>query len=306
MGHLRTTFQHLRRSPYQALTAIGIMTLTNFVASLFFLVAIGSQGILSHFESTPQITVFFSDEKDETSIVTLEDRLQKTGRVAGLKFVSKEEALKIYQEQNKDDPLLLEMVTADILPASLEIAATAPQYLGELAEVVQNEPLVEDVMYQKDVVEALISWTSGIRLAGSLLIVFLMIVSLSIILTVIGMKIALRKEEIEILKLVGAGSWFIRAPFLLEGIFYGIVGAICSWGGVYLLLLYLTPFLKSFLTGIPPLELGSIFNLLNLTGLGIFIWPPSFPFMLFLLLGMVLLASLVGGLGSFLALVRYL
>lgn len=287
MGHLRTTFQHIRRSPYQALAAVGIMTLTFFVACLFFLAATGSQAVLSYFEKKPQITVFFADEKDQASIENLKTRLKKTGKVSKLKFVSKEEALRIYQEQNKDDPLLLEMVTADILPASLEISATDAKYLGELAEILKKEPLVEDVMYQKDVVEALVSWTSGIRLAGALLVSFLIIVSLLMILTVIGMKIALRKKEIEILKLVGAGSWFIRTPFLLEGIFYGVVGASLAWGGVYLLLLYVTPLLTSFLAGIPLL-------------------PASPLFMLYLLLGMVLLASFVGGFGSFLALLRYI
>lgn len=287
MGYFRTTFQHIRRSPYQALAAIGIMTLTFFVACLLFLTAAGSQAILSYFEKKPQITVFFADEKDQASIEDLKRRLKDTQKVAELKFVSKEEALKIYREQNKDDPLLLEMVTAEILPASLEISATDPKYLSQLAEILKEEPLVEDVMYQKDIVEALISWTSGIRLAGALLFLFLVIVALFIILTVIGMKIALRKEEIEILKLVGAGSWFIRNPFLLEGIFYGVVGASLAWGAAYLLLLYSTPFLSSFLAGIPLLPVSPLF-------------------MLYLLLGMVLLAAFVGGFGSFLALLRYL
>jgi len=287
MAHLRNAFQHIRRSPYQTLAAIGIMTLTFFVACIFFLTAAGSQVILSYFEKKPQITVFFTDEKSQASIEDLKERLKKTDKVAELEFVSKEEALKIYQEQNKDDPLLLEMVTAEILPASLEISAIDAKYLGDLAEILKEETLVEDVIYQKDVVDTLISWTSGIRWAGALLVSFLIIVSLLTILTIIGMKIALKKEEIEILKLVGAGSWFIRIPFLLEGMFYGFVGALLSWGAVYLLLWYATPFLSPFLAGIPILPV-----------------PPLF--MLYLLLGMVFLASFVGGFGSFLALLRYL
>lgn len=287
MGHLRATFQHIRRSPYQALAAIGVMSLTFFVACVFFLAAIGSQAILSYFEKKPQITIFFADEKTQESIEKLKEKLQSTGKVASLKFVSKEEALKIYQEQNKDDPLLLEMVTADILPASLEISAIDAKHLSELAEIFKNEPLVEDVIYQKDVVETLISWTTGIRFAGTFLVSFLVFVSLLTILTIIGMKIALKKEEIEILKLVGAGSWFIRAPFLLEGIFYGLIGAFFAWGAAYLLLLYLTPFLSPFLAGIP-------------------ILPVSPLLMVYLLLSMVVIAGLIGAFGSLFALFRYL
>lgn len=287
MRLVKTTWQHIRRSPYQAGAAVGIMTLTLFVSCIFFLTAAASSAILSYFESKPQITAFFTDEKKEQEIKNLEEKLKATGQVAQIKYVSKEEALAIYREQNKGDPLLLEMVTATILPASLEVSAKDAKFLGDLAKILQAEPGTEEVVYQKDVVDALVSWTGAIRKIGIILIGFLAIVSLLIILTVIGMKIALRREEIEILKLVGASNWYIRVPFLLEGAFYGGVGAIISWIVSYLLLLYATPFLTSFLVGIPILPVSPIF-------------------ILALLGGMILVGAGVGVGGSLLAVWRYL
>lgn len=287
MRLVKTTWQHIRRSPYQAGAAVGIMTLTLFVSCIFFLTAAGSAAILSYFESKPQITAFFTDEKKEQEIKNLEEKLKATGQVAQIKYVSKEEALAIYREQNKGDPLLLEMVTATILPASLEVSAKDAKFLGDLAKILQAEPGIEEVVYQKDVVDALVSWTGAIRKIGIILIGFLAIVSLLIILTVIGMKIALRREEIEILKLVGASNWYIRVPFLLEGAFYGGVGAIISWIVSYLLLLYATPFLTSFLVGIPILPVSPIF-------------------ILALLGGMIFVGTGVGVGGSLLAVWRYL
>lgn len=285
--HLHATWTHIRRSPYQAIAAVGIMMLTFFIASIFILIAAGSQSILRYFETRPQATAFFEDEVEMTQVENLKAKLSATGKVKNMKYVSKEEALAIYREQNKDDPLLLEMVTANILPASLEVSTIDIAYLGEIAEILRQEPGVEEVIFQEEVVEALKTWTSNIRRIGVALVGFLGIVSFLIVLVIIGMKVAIRREEIEILQLIGASPWYIRAPFILEGIFYGVVGAILAWGISYLLLLYATPLLVNFLAGLPILPVPVVF--------------------MFALLGAeVLLGFLIGVLGSFIAVRRYL
>lgn len=285
--HLQTTWTHIRRSPYQALAAVAIMMLTFFVASVFILIAAGSQSILRYFETRPQVTAFFKDEVKMDQVENLQAKLATTGKVKKMKYVSKEEALAIYREQNKDDPLLLEMVTANILPASLEVSTVDIAYLGEVAEILRQEPGVEEVIFQEEVVEALKTWTGNIRKIGGSLVGFLGVVSFLIILVIIGMRVAARREEIEILQLIGARSWYIRAPFIFEGIFYGVIGAVLAWGICYLLLLYATPFLVNFLSGIP-------------------ILPVPIIFMLGLLGGEILIGILIGILGSFIAVRRYL
>jgi cell division transport system permease protein len=96
------------------------------------------------------------------------------------------------------------------------------------------------------------------------------------------MKISSRREEIEILGLLGATKWYIRFPFIIEGMIYGIVSAVIAWGAAYLLLLYSTPFLVSFLTGIP-------------------LFPVPVIFMLEIAGGLLALGVIVGGIGSFFA-----
>lgn len=287
MKHVKTAWQHIRRSPYQALAAVAVMTLTFFVAAAFIFIASGSQAILQWFEAQPQVTGFFKDETTMGEVESLKEKLNQTGKVANIKYVSKEEALEIYREQSKDDPLLLEMVTANILPASLEVSATDLVALGEVAQILKEAPEIEEVIFMEDVVSSLSEWTEAIRKIGIGLIVALSIFSLVIILVIIGMKIALRREEVEILRLIGASSWYVRTPFLLEGMFYGVVGAVLAWGIALILLLYSTPFLVSFLAGIPLLPA-----------------PPLF-------LGLVLATLVAGGLvigflGSLVALRRYL
>jgi cell division transport system permease protein len=287
MGQFKTTWQHIRRSPYQAFAAILIMFFTCMVAGSFIIMAYASDKILNYFESKPQTTAFLKDDIKSEDVDSIKNKLLETGKAANIKYVSKEEALNIYREQNKNDPLLLEMVSSSILPASLEISAKEIRDLQILADIAKKEPLVDEVVYQKDIVNTLIGWTSSLRSFGFILVGFLVFVSILIILMVIGMKIAVRREEIEILRLVGASRWYIRWPFILEGMYYGFLGAVFAWGILYLLLIYFTPFLSSFLTGIP-------------------LFPISFMLVLYLLLTMIGGGVLVGIIGSFLAVWRYL
>ncbi|MGB9707098.1 MAG: cell division protein FtsX [Microgenomates group bacterium] len=285
--HLKTAWTHIRRSPYQALAAMGIMMLTFFLSSVVVLVAAGSQAILRFFETRPQVTAFFKDEVKPEEVERLKEKLSQTGKVKTLKYVSKEEALEIYREQNKSDPLLLEMVTANILPASLEVSTTDIAYLGEVAQILRQEPGVEEVIFQEDVVKTLKTWTDAIRKIGAVLIGFLGLISFLIVLIITGMKVALRKEEIEILQLIGATNWYIRAPFVLEGIFYGVEGAVLGWGLAFLLLMYSTPVLVDFFAGIPLL-------------------PVPLLFMVAILGIEILVGILIGSLGSLFAVKKYL
>ncbi len=282
----KTVKQHIFRSPYQSLAAVLVVSVSLFVVCLFCLLAAGSQSILQYFESRPQISVFLKDEAKPQEVELMRARLETNTKIKKVDYVSKEEALKIYQEQNKDKPLLLEMVTAKILPASLEVSTRDLSSLKEIAEGLKKEPMVEDIIYQEDVIQTLSKWTQTIRRIGLVLTGFLLLVSVLTILVILGMKIAQRKEEIEILKLLGATSVYICFPFYLEGILYGLGGAFVSWGLSYLAILYATPFLVNFLAGIPLL-------------------PVPLLFMAQLLAGLLGLGAIVGFLGSFLAVGRF-
>jgi cell division transport system permease protein len=287
MSFTKTAWKNIRRSPYQALAAISIMTLTFLAISFFTFLLVGSSKVINYFESKPQVTAFFKNEAKQADIDSLGNQLKATGKVASVKFVSKDDALKIYREQNKDDPLLLDLVTADVLPSSFEISTIKIEDLGGISTTLTKSPLVSEVVYQKDVVSTLSAWTSAIRKIGITLIVLLSLVSIFIMVTIIGIKISQKKEDIEIMKLIGATNWYIRRPFMFEGIVYGVVGSVIGWLIATAGLLYTTPFLESFLKGIPVLP-ASYIQLLILLGLE------------------VLLAAFLGIISSYLAVLRYL
>lgn len=287
MKTLKTSWKHMRRNPYQTMAAIFIMVLTFLAISVFAFIVLGSSVVIKHFESKPQVTAFFKDEATQANIDELQNSLRQTGQVANMRFVSKKEALAIYQEQNKEDPLLLDLVTEDILPASLEISTTNLEDLGAVSDTLRRSPYISEVVYQKDIVSSLTNWTNAIRLIGITLIIVLALVSIFIMMTVIGFKVSQKREEIEIMKLLSATNWYIRWPFILEGISYGVVGTILGWFVASAALLYATPFLESFLRGIPVL--------------------PVSPLFLFGLLAVELLIAIVlGVVASYLAVLRYL
>lgn len=281
------TRRNIRRTPFQAIAASMVMFLTFLALMIFIILAAGSQASLRYFESKPQVIAFFKDGTTDTDVSAIENALKQETRVAKTKFISKEEALQIYRDKNKNDPTLLELVTASILPASLEISTQTPEDLQPIAQILKREPVVSEVIVPEDVVQTLTSVTKIIRVVGGTTVAFLMVFATLVIVMIIGFKIRLKRNEIEIMRLLGASPSFIRTPFILEGIFYGAVGAFASWLLSYAALWYFTPFLQGYLGEVKLLPVNPL-HMLILLGFGLF------------------MAFVVGGLGSIAAVRRYL
>lgn len=264
MTKIKFTLTNMRRSPYQSLAAITMTMITFFVITIFALIILGASGLLTYFESRPQVTAFFKDTATPTHISDLRTKVEDTGVVDQVKYISKEDALVIYRQQNEDNPLLLEMVTSDILPASLEVSAKSVGGLDQVAVIMKEDKNVEEVVYQKDVIDTLKKWVDGVRLAGLSISGILILTSLLTIIIILGMRVSTRRTEIKTLSLLGATSWYIRTPFLLEGLIYAESGVILGWGVGYLLLLYLTPNLLDFFVGIPLFPIAPTFMLILL------------------------------------------
>lgn len=281
--------KNIRRTPYQALAATMVMFFTFIVLSAFFLLASGSQQILRFYESKPQAIAFFKDGTASSDIEAIQNLLNQTGKILKFKYVSKEEALEIYRERNKSNPMLLELVTANILPASLEISTQLPEDLKYITEIIKKEPVVEEVVFPEDVVASLTQATKLVRVIGIGVVSFLLVFSILIIIMIIGFKIRIKRDEIETMKLLGASNWFIRVPFLLEGLVYSLSGAFLGWGFCLVTLWYFEPLLKSNLGEIATIILPIPLSLVGL-----------------LLLIELFIALLVGGIGSLIAVRRYL
>ncbi|MCX6726919.1 MAG: permease-like cell division protein FtsX [Candidatus Shapirobacteria bacterium] len=251
MTNINTTWHHIRRSPFQSLVAVLIIFISLAIINLFLVVNRGMTQLIQYFETKPEVTIFLKDGLDRSVVENLQKELANYPSIREIKFISKEKALDIYREQNKNNPLLTEMVTASILPASFEVSVSDPKVLSQIAEnftIKTNE--VDEIIYQKDIINTLLSWTQAIRQASLIIISVTLSISILVIFVIISMKITNRKEEIRVSRLLGASRFYVIKPFLLEGAYYGIIGGLLGFGTVTILSFAFKNSLNTFFTPI--------------------------------------------------------
>ena len=256
MKSFNSALTAIRRSPYQSILSIIVLTITFFIAFTFSIMTIGSQKVLQYFETQPRVIAFFRLETENAEIDNLAEELRAKDYVKDINIVDKAEALEIYRQENQDNPLLLELVTEDILPASIEVSAYNAENLEEISQILQDNQYVEDVDFQLDVMQSLIRWTNALRLFGLFFLSILLTVSFLMIMVTISLKVSAKRHSIKVMKFIGASNQFISQPYLLEGIFLSIIASIVAFAFYLAMLLYVTPWLSDFLQGIIEFPIG--------------------------------------------------
>ena len=267
--HLKTALGYIKRSPFQALSAVFVLTITFFVTTVLAVLVYSSGNILKYFETRPQIIAFLKDEITPEQISALQNKLTSDEKIKDVSYVSKEEALSIYKSATEDNPLLSELVSPTIFPASLEFSVTNLSFAQEVIDEVKKEGIVSQVGFTaslggektlQDVVSRLKNIILYVRFGGIGFAVILGLSSFLTLLVIITMRINSRKTEVEILDLIGATSKFIKSPIVFEALIYSFLGVFLGWVFAFILWLYLTPNILSYFGDIPILPEG-ILNL---------------------------------------------
>lgn len=248
--HISTAFSNIRRSPFQAIAAISVLAITFFVTTLLAVLVFSTDKILTHFETRPQIIAFIKDDTKVEDIAGLQEKLQTDIRLKEVKYVSKDEALEIYKEATADNPLLSELVSPAIFPASLEFSLKELTYANEIIDEVKKEAIVDQVGFTAslgsedkltDTVSRLKTIAWYLRLGGAFFVGVLTLTSFLVLLVIISMRMTTRKTEVEILRLIGATQSFIRRPIVIESVIYAFMGVFLGWLLAFILVLYSTP-----------------------------------------------------------------
>jgi cell division transport system permease protein len=247
----RSAIVSMRRSPYQTLAAILLVTVTAVVGFSLSALLAGSQQILSYYEQQPQVIAFFKIDASAEQITELESQIKLKPYVSSVNLTTQEKALEIYKREYKDSPLLLELVTAQMLPASIEVNTKELAQLSAATDDLKASAAVDDVIFQQQVVDTFSKITTSIRNTGLISAGILSFLSLLIIMIVISMKVNSAKSSISILRLLGASKGYVRFPYLLEGGLYGLLGGAIGWTIVYVLLLYISPTIQSYVPEVP-------------------------------------------------------
>jgi cell division transport system permease protein len=223
---------NLRQNVFVSLVTVGTISLALLIASLFLLVYVNLEGMAEGWSDKVQITAYFDREPTPLAVAALKGRVKALPGTAKLAFVTKQEAEKRLRGRLKGQESLLEGVSSEVLPASLEISldrghresAAVATYVAALKQI----PGITEVQYGEEWVQRFNTFMNFFRLVGALLGSFLAIAVLFIVSNTIKLTIYARKDELELLGLVGATRFFIKAPFLIEGVLQGALGAVLS------------------------------------------------------------------------------
>mgnify|MGYP001564507986 CR=1 FL=1 len=273
--HFKVAFDYIRRSPFQAASAIVVLSLTFFVATMLAVLVYSSGNLLKYFETRPQIIAFLKSESTPEAISAFQNKLAGDLRVKDVRYVSKEEALEIYKEATVDNPLLAQLVSPSIFPASLEFSVSDLSYAEKVIEETKGEGIVDSVGFTASlggektlgsVVARLRTITWYIRIGGGVFVGILSATSFLVLLVIIGMRMTVRKDEVEILDLIGATPSFIRSPIVIEALIYALAGVLFGWLVSFIIWLYLSPNIVRYFGDIEVLPKGTL-NFLAFLGL---------------------------------------
>lgn len=247
--------RNFMRNAWLSTAATAVMTVTLTIVLSSFIANNALTATIKGIVNKIDVSIYLKDSITKEQIDQLQDRLAKIDNVASVRYVSKLDALQRYREQNKGNKKLLEAVTEEDnpLPASLEVKAKDPKKLEPIEQVVNQKdvkPLVSEFSYEGDrkaTIDRIISASNFIRTAGLVSSVVFVIISILIIFNTIRMAIFTRREEIEIMKLVGATKWFIRGPFLFEAGLYGAIAAVLAMVMCYSLVVAGGPRLSTYI-----------------------------------------------------------
>lgn len=248
-----------RRNGWLSAATVLIMTLMLFVlGNLVFIGALG-QTVLESFESKIDISMYFVPDADEQAILDVKKDVEKNPQVARVDYVSKERALEFFQDQHRDNEMItsaLAELDGNPLVASLNIAAHDPSQFAAISQFLagQDYPIVEKINYfeNQTVIDRLGSAMRTIRAAGVITAVFFAFIAVLVAFNTLRMAIYTMREEIAIMRLVGATAWFVRGPFLFSGVLYGLAAALMALLAFFPVLWFVSPYVAAYVPEFNP------------------------------------------------------
>ncbi|KXB91402.1 permease-like cell division protein FtsX [Megasphaera lornae] len=275
------------RNSFMSIASIVTVALSFFILGIFAIMVANLDNFADNLENQVQISVYLKDGLTTEQVMGVGKRLKALPEVRQIKFTNKDQAMTELKERMKDQPGILEALEGkNPLPTSYEITFTQAGAVKKAAQIVATYPEVESSHYGQEIIEQLLNITRVIRWGGMALIVLLTVATLFIISNTIRLTVFARRKEIGIMKYVGATNWFIRWPFLLEGLLLGFIGGVIADAALVQFYRFVTS------------EIHHSLAFLPLVGMN--------PFMYQVGIGLLLLSMIIGAVGSTISLKRYM
>ncbi len=284
---IKEVYTSFKRNIWMTLASIFTVVLSLFILGFFSIVILNLNKMADTLESQVQISVYLKDDLSQEEIDETKETLSKIEGLQDIKFTNREEAMENFKERLGDQQFLLDALDdTNPLPDSFSLTVTSPQQVKTIADTAAALDSVESASYSQDIINHLFNLTHLIRLIGVALIILLTGAAIFIISNTIRLTVFARRKEIAIMKYVGATDWFIRWPFLLEGICLGFIG-----GGLATIFLYI------------------VYNQVTqeiYEAMAFFPLIPQHPFIDYISLAILVAGIIIGALGSTISLKRFL
>jgi len=250
--------RNFMRNMWLSTAATAVMTITLTIIIISFISNSALTSTIKGVTNKIDVSLYLKDTITTDQREAFQKALQDNPNVESVKYVSKDEALQLYKDKNKNNPTLIQglQFAGNPLPASFSVKAKDPKHLQGIIDVA-NQDQFKDFLdptappsysgQNKDTINRIVRVSNFFKSSGLVASVIFVVISTLIIFNTIRMAIFTRREEIEIMKLVGATKWFIRGPFIFEAALYGIVAAVIAVVLTYALLLGGAPKLASYI-----------------------------------------------------------
>lgn len=259
---VRESITNFRRNWVMSLGAVITIYLSLLLIGVSLIAGVVLTEIVKSVEDKVSVQVFLKDGAATEDVQALQAFVKTDSLVKSVEYTSKEEALVRFREQMSTSPEILEQIDDNPLPASLDIELTDPREVESVVAKIRDSDLFlkvadrpddpeKSLKYGEGIVRKLFAFTRIVRMVVAVFVVMLAGVSLIFINNTIRLAIYARRKEIGIMRLVGASNWFIRTPFLMEGVLQSLLGAVLAITSVLLLRSAILPRLREAVPFLP-------------------------------------------------------
>lgn len=292
---LKSGWQSFIRNYWLSTATVAVMILALFVIGGLALFNVMTQAIVENLEGRVDVSVYFNKDTEEAKVLSVRQELVELPEVKSVDYISQEEALKNFQERHKDNEVLLQSLQEldqNPLEPSLNIKANeASQYESISNYLAQDrfQGIIDKINYKQnqDIINRLTRLTGNIQMGGLLISLFLGLLAILVSFNTVRLTMYTWRDEISVMRFVGASNWFIRGPFMVEGALYGIISAVTTIILIFPILYLVSPKITNFL---PEVDL-------------LYFYQVNFWQFLILMFGV---GILIGGVSSLIAIRRYL
>lgn len=229
---LRKAVGSIRENPFINLITVGTIAIAMLLEGSFLLVFSNLHAVVDRLTRDVEISAYVRDDASQAAIASLGERLRRLPEVDDVRFVSKEQALEVFERQNPEDRALLDELGENPLPASFQVKL-APGYrdaenVTRIAADLAANGAVEEVEYGQEWIAKFTAFLKLLQIAGVGLGAMLVLAVVFVVSNTIKLAVFARRDELEIMQLVGATPMFIRIPYLLEGVLQGGAGSLLA------------------------------------------------------------------------------